>query len=198
VERATALPVLTSLARVVPTSPVTVARAPSPPKPTVKDVPEDDDGPAVPIDDDDVTLFEQGLGHQFDGLHIDNSTIRTNPTPPTVPEAPRYIEIAADMNPRNILDNTTKRTRKPTAKKAESIFARDATPATAIALHNHKVPVKVARAFTTAVLATPTTYNNDPLPPELGNGKQARHHKFIREWLEAEGEEYLSHDENGT
>jgi hypothetical protein len=198
VERATALPVPTSSAPVVPTSPVKVANAPSPPQPTVADVPEDDDGPAAPLDDDDVTLPEQGLGHQFDGLHVDNSTILSNPTPPTVPEAPRYTEIAADMNSRNILDNTTKRTRKPTAKKAESISAREATLATAITLHNHKLPVKVARAFATAMLAAPTTYNNDPLPPEPANGKQARHHEFMKEWLEAEGEEYLSHDENGT
>jgi hypothetical protein len=102
------------------------------------------------------------------------------------------------MNSRNILDNTTKRTRRLTAKKAESIPAREATLATAMALHNYKLPVKVARAFAAAMLALPTTYNNDPLPPELANGKQARHHKFIKEWLEAKGEEYLSHNKNGT
>jgi hypothetical protein len=207
VEHATALPLPTSSAPIVPTSPVTVAHAPSPLQPTIDDVPEDDDSlatpldddnPAMTLDDDDVTLPEQGLGHQFDGLRVDNSTILSNSTPPTVPEAPRHAEIAANMDLRNILDNTTKRTRKPTAKKAESFCAREATLATAVALHNHKLPVKVARAFATAMLATPTTYNNNPLPPEPANGKQARHHKFMKEWLEAEGEEYLSHNENGT
>jgi hypothetical protein len=188
VERATALP--------VPTSPV--AHTPSPLQPTIEDVPEDDDGPAAALDNDDVTLPKQGLGHQFDGLRDDNSTILSNPTPPTVPKAPRYTNIAADINLRNILNNTTKRTRKPTSKKADSTSAREATLATAIALHNHNLPVKVARAFATAMLAPPTTYNNNPLPPELANGKQARHHKFMKEWLEAEGEEYLSHDKNGT
>jgi hypothetical protein len=48
------------------------------------------------------------------------------------------------------------------------------------------------------MLAAPTTYNNNLLPPKPANGKQARHYKFIKEWLKAEGEEYLSHDKNST
>jgi hypothetical protein len=63
VERATALPVPTSLTPVVLTSPVTFAHTPSPLQPTVEDVPEDNDGPAAPLNDDDVTLPEQGLSH---------------------------------------------------------------------------------------------------------------------------------------
>jgi hypothetical protein len=61
--------------------------------------------------------------------------------------------------------------------------------------HNN---VKVAQAFATAMLAAPTTYNNNLLPPKLAGSKQARHHKFIKEWLKAEVKEYLSHNENGT
>jgi hypothetical protein len=48
------------------------------------------------------------------------------------------------------------------------------------------------------MLAAPTTYNNNLLPPKLAGSKQARHHKFMKEWLKAEGKEYLSHNENGT
>ena len=48
------------------------------------------------------------------------------------------------------------------------------------------------------MLAGPTTYNSNTLPPEPTNGKQARHHKFMKEWLKAEGQEYIFHDENGT
>jgi hypothetical protein len=190
IERATALPLP---AEAVPTS--------SPPQPTVEDDTTDDDtGPAVPLSDDNFTLPEQGLGYQFDGLHVDDSTRLSNSTPPTVPEAPRHTEISAGLEPRLILDRTTKRTRKPTKKKADNDqhSAQGTTLATAIALDNYKIPVKVAQAFAAAMLAAPTTYNNDSLPPEPANGKQARHHRFMKEWLEAEGKEYLSHEENGT
>jgi hypothetical protein len=55
VERATALPVPTFSAPVIPTSPVTLARAPSPLHPTAEDVSEDDNGPAAPL----VSSWEQ-------------------------------------------------------------------------------------------------------------------------------------------
>jgi hypothetical protein len=75
-------------------------------------------GPAAPLSEDDFSLPEQGLGHHFDSLCVDNSTKFSNSTPPTVPEAPRHTEISAGLEPRLILDSTTKRTRKPTTKKA--------------------------------------------------------------------------------
>jgi thiazole synthase ThiGH ThiG subunit len=59
--------------------------------------------------------------------------------------------------------------------------------ATAIALYNYKLPVRVAQAFALAMLAGLTTYNSNTLLPKLTNGKQACHHKFIKEWLEAKG-----------
>jgi hypothetical protein len=128
-------------------------------------------------------LPEQDLGHHFDGLCVDDSTELSNSTPPTELEAPRHTEISAGLEPRLILDSTTKRTRKPTAKKAYSDqqIARKTTLATAIAFHNHKLPVRVARAFAAAMLAAPTTYNSNTLPPEPANGKQARQHKFMKE-----------------
>jgi hypothetical protein len=172
-----------------------------PPQIIAEDLTEADGaGPASPLSDDDFSLPEQGLGHHFDGLCVDDNTKLSNSTPPTVPEAPRHTEISAGLEPRLILDSDTKRTRKPTAKKAcsDQQAARKTTLATAIALYNHKLPVRVARAFASAMLAGPTTYNSNTLPPEPANGKQARHHKFMKEWLEAEGQEYLSHDENGT
>jgi hypothetical protein len=157
----------------------------SPPQTIAEDSSEDDGAdPAPSLSDDDFSLPEQGLGHHFDGLCVDDSTELSNSTPPTIPEAPRHTEISAGLEPRLILNSDTKRTCKPTAKKACSNrqAARKTTLATAIALHN----------------AGPTTYNSNTLPPEPANGKQARHHKFMKEWLEAEGQEYLSHDENGT
>jgi len=173
----------------------------SPPQITEEDSSEDDSaGSAASLSDYDFSLPEQGLGHHFDGLRVDDSTEFSNSTPPTIPEAPRHTEISAELEPRLILNSTTKRTRKPTTKKAcsDQQAARKTTLATAIALHNHKLPVRVARAFAAAILAAPTTYNSDTLPPEPANGKQARNHKFMKEWLKAEGQEFLSHDENGT
>jgi hypothetical protein len=133
-------------------------------------------GPASPLSDDDFSLPEQGLGHHFDGLCVDDNTKLSNSTPPTVPEAPRYTEISAGLEPRLILDSDTKRTRKPTAKKAcsDQQAACKTTLATAIALYNYELPVRVARAFASAMLAGPTTYNSNTLPPEPTNGKQGK------------------------
>jgi hypothetical protein len=154
------------------------------PQTIAEDSSEDDSaGPAAPLSDDDFSLPEQGLGHHFDGLCVDNSTKLSNSTLPTVPEAPRYTEISAGLELQLILDSTTKRMRKLTTKKAYSNqqIACKTTLATAIALHNYKLPVRVARAFAAAMLTALTTYNSDTLPPEPANSKQARHHKFIKE-----------------
>jgi len=134
----------------------------SPPQITEEDSSEDDSaGSAAPLSDYDFSLPEQGLGHHFDGLRVDDSTEFSNSIPPTIPEAPRHTEISAGLEPRLILNSTTKRTRKPTTEKAcsDQQAARKTTLATAIALHNHKLPVGVARAFAAAILAAPTTYN---------------------------------------
>lgn len=84
-----------------------------------EDSSEDDRaGPAAPLSDDDFSLPEQGLGHHFDGLYVDDSTKFSNSTPPTIPKALRHIDISIGLELRLILDSNIKRTRKLTAKKA--------------------------------------------------------------------------------
>jgi hypothetical protein len=146
-----------------------------PPPPSVEDAPEDD-----------FKLPEQGLGHLFDGL--DDSTTIDNLTPLRRPEAPRHLDTSASFNERNILNLSVKRSCKLTVSKIASLAA-------AIALPNYKLPIRVARAFASAMLSDLVT---DELPPELNGLKQARRHKYSTEWLSAEGAEYLAYEENST
>jgi hypothetical protein len=175
IERATALPGPPQGQSPSPPASPPASPQRSPPRPSVEDAPEDA-----------FELPEQGLGHHFDGL--DDSTIINNLTPLRRPEAPRHLDISAGFNERNILDPSVKRSRKPTASKIASLAA-------AIALPNHKLPVRVARAFASAMLSDPVT---NELPPEPNGLKQARLHKYSTEWLGAEGAEYLAHEENST
>jgi hypothetical protein len=140
-------------------------------------------GPAAPLSNNNFSLPEQGLSYHFNSLCVNNSTKLSNSTPPTVPKALHYTKISAGLEPQLILNSTTKRMRKLTTKKAYSDqqIARKTTLATAIALHNYKLPVRVAQAFAAAMLTALTTYNSDTLPPKLANSKQACHHKFIKE-----------------
>jgi hypothetical protein len=142
--------------------------------------------------DNDYDLPEQGLGHQFEGLVVDNdSTILNNSTPPRQLEAPCHLDISATVEPRLILNPSVKRLRRPTARKIASL-------ATVIALHNHKLPVKLACAFAMAMLSDPSPAGNEALPPEPRTMKQARVHKLASGWLKAEGVEYDAHKENST
>jgi hypothetical protein len=169
IERATALP--RPPQGLSPSSPASPPPLPqrSPPRPSVEDAPEDD-----------FELPEQGLGHHFDGLK--DSTIINNLTPMRRPKASRHLDISAGFDKRNILNPSVKRSRNPSL-------------AAAIALPNHKLPVRVARAFALAMLSDPIP---NELPPEPNGLKQARLHKHSTEWLGAEGAEYLAHKENGT
>jgi hypothetical protein len=57
----------------------------------------------------------------------------------------------------------------------------------------------VARCFANATSYSPSVTGDDPtLPPEPTSAKQARHHRFGKQWLLAEAEEYQSHNDNST
>jgi hypothetical protein len=85
------------------------------------------------------------------------------------PKAPRHLDISASFNERNILNLSVKRSCKPTARKIPSL-------ATAIALPNYKLPIRVARAFALAMLSDLVT---NKFPPEPSGLKQARRHKYL-------------------
>jgi hypothetical protein len=119
--------------------------------------------------EDDFELLEQGLSHHFDGLN--NSTIINNLALLRRPEAPRYLDISASFNKRNILDLSIKRSRKPTANKIASLAA-------AIALPNYKLPICVARAFALAMLSDLVI---NKLLSKLNGLKQARLYKYLTE-----------------
>ncbi|KAF1936994.1 hypothetical protein EJ02DRAFT_427023 [Clathrospora elynae] len=128
---------------------------------------------------DDFHPPEAGQGYDFRGLS--NSNNRDNG------EAPRHLDITADEDHRLVLD--TRRDRKPTAKAAGLTDA--------ISLKH--IPLTVARCFASAISDAPSVTGDDPiLPPEPASAKQARHHRFDKQWLLAEGEEYQSHHDNGT
>jgi hypothetical protein len=99
------------------------------------------------------------------------NTILSNSTSLTIPIALPYNKITANIDLRSILDNTTKRIRKLTLKKAKSTSTRKSTLATAITLYNYNLPIKVALAFATAILTLLTIYINNPLLPKLANSK---------------------------
>ena len=71
------------------------------------------------------------------------------------PKAPRYLDISASFNKRNIFNLFIKRLRKLTISKITSLT-------TAIALSNYKLPVYVTYAFALAILSDLVT--NELLP----------------------------------
>ena len=142
-------------------------------------------------------ILELGQGHSFDGFEEqlkDDEESVSSVAPASAPtqattEAPRHLDIAADLDDRLILQGT--RTRKPSAKAAGL--------ATAICLYKHTVPLYVARCFATSMIDAPSATENNPnLPPEPSSAKQAHIHRFAEHWVLAEGEEYKAHNDNGT
>jgi hypothetical protein len=156
--------------------------------------------------EDKSQLPELGSGFEFDGLaegssfdfdrSIDDNTDNSlqaladarasppRPSPPVHYEAPRHLDISASIESRNILQG--KRTRKPSYKHA-----------VATALHNPHISATLARCFATAIAEAPAATKLE-LPLEPTSMKQARVHVYSKDWLVAEGEEYMSHDDNNT
>jgi hypothetical protein len=119
--------------------------------------------------EDNFELLEQGLSYHFNSLN--NSTIINNLTSMRPPKAPRYLNISASFNKRNILNLSVKRFRKLTASKIKFLTA-------AIALLNYKLPITIACTFTLAILSNLVT---NKLLPKLNRLKQARLYKYLTE-----------------
>jgi hypothetical protein len=120
---------------------------------------------------------ELGQGHSFNGFEEqpgDDEELVSSEVPASAPiqaptEAPRHLDIAADLDDRLILQGT--RTRKPSARAAGL--------ATAICLYNYTVPLFVARCFATSIIDAPSATKDNPnLPPEPTSAKQAHIHRF--------------------
>jgi hypothetical protein len=128
---------------------------------------------------------ELGQGHSFDGFEEQlgddeesvSSEVSTSAPIQAPTEAPRHLDIAADLDDRLILQGT--RTRKPLAKAA--------VLATAICLHNYTVPLYVARCFATSIIDAPSATEDNPnLLPKLVSAKQAYIHRFSKRWVLAD------------
>jgi hypothetical protein len=117
--------------------------------------------------EDNFELLEQGLSYYFNSLN--NSTIINNLTLVRPPKAPRYLDISASFNKRNILNLSVKRSCKLTASKIASLTA-------AIALPNYKLPITIACTFALAMLSDLVT---NKLLPKLNRLKQARLYKYL-------------------
>jgi hypothetical protein len=118
---------------------------------------------------DDFELLEQGLSYYFNSLN--NSTIINNLAPLRCLKAPRYLDISASFNKRNILNLSIKRSCKLTANKIAFLTA-------VITLSNYKLPVCVALAFTLAMLSNLVI---NKLLPKLNRLKQVRLYKYLTE-----------------
>jgi hypothetical protein len=119
--------------------------------------------------EDNFELLEQGLSYYFNSLN--NNTIINNLAPLRRPKAPRYLDISASFNKRNILNLSIKRSCKLTANKITSLAA-------AIALPNYKLPICVTYAFALAILSNLVI---NKLLPKLNGLKQARLYKYLTE-----------------
>ena len=178
--------------------------------------------PSQPIVTNDVGVegIEQGSGYDFGGLTeissfdfdeaIDNRTVtevddrsldavantRIRPSYTYAPvdtnaeatrggnQANRRDEIDGDLSNRNII-TTGRRQRQP-----RRVYA-------AIAISYTHITPQLARCFATAIAEAPAATKVE-LPPEPTSAKQARQHLYKNGWIEAEGAEYQSHDDNGT